>query len=430
MRGMSRIRLYLVMLFGFAMTTAGFSEDAGSELFVNTVKRLVRKKVKENVLKTMPPLTSVIAADLIEQVINGSSRDAVAKSAMDVGIMMVFMHAVRQRIVLMVDEHPELIDSAGTYGFNREQFIGYSCLYYYYSERMKYGFCVSKEILRLSEEKKRIDSIKTKNNKKWIPLLSKELITLRRKNFKYIYDVRINELLRYAVAAVIDKKELTEKNLAKVVESTFDEFRKKEKEALYDHYGLSDESVSGDPLAVTITFFREYEASFKNAFTDTLQIETVLFQPLRTLFHHQYQEPDRITDNFYQAAFYLMEQMLKRVERKKHGFEYIVSLAGSVLADTDVMDFNSEFFILDQFRYYIAVGDFRLFVFTGGFLDPIIRTISEEDDTHTYLTGAGVQFKKTFIAAGCGIPYPEFGGNSLKVHLTIGYEIPIREIFE
>jgi len=405
-----------------------FGRAATSDLFVKTVRKLMNDDIRERVLAAMPPLTSIVAADLIDRVINGSDRDEIVVAAVDVGVMMVFMNAVSGEVDSLCKKYPEVVDSAARRGVSQAELVAYSSMYYYCSERLKNDLYVSKKILKLNEVKNTLESIVTGNDRKWVALVSQRLIEKRRREGKYLYDVRLNELMRFAARTMVDKQSRSDDALRRAVLSTVDTFMGSEKDTLRKLLGITDTTARDLTSKVLKKIFSWYERSLKGADSPD-GIEAQLFQPLRTAFTYDYLDTGSVKDAFCQTTYYLIDRFASLSEGKRHGFEYIVSVAGGALVNTDDRGTEMNAMILDQIRYSFVSGPLKVFLFTGGFIDPLMNTMLDNDSTRQYLTGAGVQFRNVYIAAGAGIPYPEFKRDRVKAHLTVGYEIPLQELF-
>jgi len=184
-------------LFLLVLTTSSlFCQVNVSDAFQNTLKKIAKEQVKKKVIFWVTErdvVGGIVGRDLIAQLLDGKDRTTLLHSTTNVVSTMLFLGGIKMYIDSLVDKNPEIVGQAKSVGWSREQLVGYSCLYYYYSERIKYNLYVSPEIRKMSEEKNRIELFQTTSTKKWTTIVAGRLISARRVEKNISVDVRVLE---------------------------------------------------------------------------------------------------------------------------------------------------------------------------------------------------------------------------------------------
>lgn len=118
--------VWLRVVFLLVLSESGFSEVNTSESFKRIAENIIKENIKQTVLKTFDPMSGIIAADLIEQAINGMDKSEITKSAIDVGYTLAYLYAIYPEIDSLLRKHPEVALQAENMGYNKKQLIGYS----------------------------------------------------------------------------------------------------------------------------------------------------------------------------------------------------------------------------------------------------------------------------------------------------------------
>jgi len=422
-----RMIIFPIIFCLFALFRSGFSEINTSESFKRIAENIIKENIKQTVLKTFDPMSGIIAADLIEQAINGMDKSEITKSAIDVGYTLAYLYAIYPEIDSLLRKHPEVALQAENMGYNKKQLIGYSCLYFYYSEKIKYNYIVSPEISRLSKQKSFISSLQTNTGKRWVSLISGELIKKRHDQNRYIYDVRLNEFIRFSTKALLLYPDSAQTQISKAWKSLVEQYHGQEKVKIQAIIGKSDSTVS--VYSVTQNVFNFYLKKYLNSVSDTTCFETDILLSVKYIFNQQYFNKEEITENIFQMVTMTLEDLLNKGLRNKKGFQYIVSLAGTIYPNPAFSDSaRLDFTILDQIRYQKNLKSGSIFVYIGGFLDPILKSTVYKKGAKLYQMGLGWQHGNIYLTINAGIPYPEFEARDISAGISIGYEIPLSQL--
>jgi hypothetical protein len=123
----------LIMLLIF--TSQSFTQVNVSEAFQNTLKKIAKERIKMDVISWVTKqdvISGIIARDLIGQVLDGKDEATLLRSTTNVVTTMLFLGGIKKHVEQLVDENPEVVEQVSSAGWNRQQLVGYSCLYYYY----------------------------------------------------------------------------------------------------------------------------------------------------------------------------------------------------------------------------------------------------------------------------------------------------------
>lgn len=419
---------WLCFLFLFVLSNSGLSEIGTSKAFEQVVERLIKENIKQTVLSSFDPMAGIIAADLIEQSINGTDKSEIVKSAIDVGFTMTYLYAISREIDSLVNRYPEVLTQAKNMGFDKEELISYSCLYFYYSEKIKYKYIISPEINRLSKQKLFIKTLKTKSGEEWVTLISKTLIKKRRDQGRYIYDVRLNEFIRFGTKECLFSPDSAKVRLTQAWVGTVKKF-KGEGSKIQTMIGKVDSST--DIYAITNKVFDLYQKAYKNSLVDTSNFDSNILESIKCILDQQYYKKEELTEYIFQTVTLRLEDLLNQASKKKKGFHYIVSLAGTIYQNPTSSDsLRMDFTILDQIRYQIQTKTGIYFVYFGGFIDPILKNTIYKEGIKLYQVGLGWQNGDIFLSLNAGLPYPEFNPKDITAGISVGYEIPLSQLIK
>jgi len=404
-----------------------FGEINTSESFKRIAENIIIENIKQTVLKTFDPISGIIAADLIEQAINGIDQNEIAKSAIDVGYTLAYLYAIRPEIETLLQKNPEISRQAENMGYNREQLIGYSCLYFYYSEKIKYNYIISPEIGRLSKQKSFIASLKTANGKKWVAVISETLIKKRREQNMYIYDVRLNEFIRYSTKALLLYPDSAKTQIQQALQNLVNQYHGNEQDKIQNIIGKIDSAMNIYTTSQKI--YGLYQKQFISSISDTTSFETDILNAVSIIFNQQYFDRTDMSENIFQTVAIILENFLNDGLKNKKGFQYIVSLAGTIYPNPAFSDSaRLDFTVLDQIRYQVNRKSGSYFIYLGGFIDPILKSTIYKNGTKLYQAGLGWQSGNVYLTINAGIPYPEFESRDISAGVSIGYEIPLNQL--
>jgi len=407
----------------------GFSEITTSESFKRIAENIIKENIKQTILKTFDPMSAIIAADLIEQVINGMDKTEITKSAIDVSYTLTYLYAIKPKIESLLEKYPEIYKQAKNIGYDKKQLIGYSCLYFYYSEKIKYNYLISPEINRLSKQKAFISSLRAATGEKWVALISKELIKKRREEGMYIYDVRLNEFIRFSTKSLIIYPDSAKIRISQALKNLIEQYHGNERKKIQTIVGESDRVIN--VYSITQNVFNLYLKKYLTVITDTTSFETDILYAVKNIYNQQYFDREELVENIFQMVAMTLEEFLNQGLRNKTGFQYTVSLAGTIYPEQAFSDSaRLDFTVLDQIRYQKNFKSGSYFLYIGGFLDPILKSTVYKKGTKLYQAGAGCQFRNIFITVNAGIPYPEFKPKDITTGISMGYEIPLSQLIK
>jgi hypothetical protein len=418
---------YRILIISFSITSLIIGEVNTSESFKKIAENIIKENIKQTILKTFDPISGIIAADLIEQAVNGMDKTEITKSAIDVAYTLAYLYAIRPEIELLLSQHPEILKQAENMGYKKEQLIGYSCLYFYYSEKIKYNYIISPEIIRLSKQKSFISALQINTGKKWVSLIAGELVKKRREQNKYIYDIRLNEFIRYSTKVLLIYPDSTKTQIPFAIKNLVNQYHDDEKEKIQKIVGKIDSTINIYTASQNV--FNLYNQQFKKNKADTTSFESDILNAITVIFNQQYFNKAEISENIFQTVTMILNDFLNKGLKNKKGLQYIISLAGTIypnpaFSDTTRLDFT----VLDQIRYQVNRKSGIYFIYLGGFVDPILKSTIYKKGTKLYQAGLGWQNGNIYFTINAGMPYPEFKARDISAGISIGYEIPLSQL--
>jgi len=429
---MRKISLLLILLLA---TGAVFAQQmAVSDAFKKTVDRIARKKIKTQVVNYVSKqdiITGIAARDMIGQIID-SHRDEekVIRAAINVVTTRLFIGNVKGQVSALIDENPKVLELLPSMGWSRSQLEAYSSLYYYYCERMKNRLYISPYIMEMALERCNIESLRVNDNK-WTVLVSKNLAQQKRKNialdirslevFQYLigemyfrregYQVRIDSTLKMLANVFPSSEQWADSIAALRGEKTFVKFYSAFIDLMTESAYRSDLNFSGSI---------EYDYSINDYFLPLLNI----------VVSTQYSlvDAEELKAKTIQTVIQIFNEWLNQARQDGIKMEYVFSLAstGLVGPENNSLDFT----VLDQARLTYHRRDITYFVYTGGFMDPLIKNTIYKEGMKYYLAGFVAQYKSVYFALSGGLPYTDIRTENARFGLTVGYEIPVWDIME
>ncbi|MBU2464652.1 MAG: hypothetical protein KKG02_10675 [Candidatus Edwardsbacteria bacterium] len=427
-------KLLFSLLFLLTAGVVFAQQMAVSDAFKKTVDRIARKKIKMQVVNYVSKqdlITGIAARDMIGQIIDSHrDEDKVIRAAINVVTTRLFIGNVKGQVSALIDENPKVLELLPSMGWSRTQLEAYSSLYYYYCERMKNRLYISPYIMEMALERSKIESLRINDNK-WTVLVSKNLAQQKRKNIAL--DIRSLEFFQYLIGEMYFRREgyqaridSTLKMLANVFPSSgqwADSIAALRGEKTFvKFYGafidLMTESAyrSGPSLSGSI----EYDYSINDYFLPLLNI----------VVSTQYSlvDAEELKAKTIQTVIQIFNEWLSQARQDGIKMEYMFSLAATGLAgpENNFLDFT----VLDQARLTYHRRDISCFIYTGGFMDPLIKNTVYKEGMKFYLTGLGAQYKSVYFALSGGLPYTDIRTENVRFGLTVGYEIPVWDIME
>ena len=415
-----------------------------SEAFQKTIKKIAKEQVKKEVVNWVGKqdvVLGIVARDLITQLIdNGNDQRAILKSTANVTTTMLYLAGVRKLVEESVEKNPEVIDSARQHGFSKEEFVGYSALYYYFSERLKYKLYVSSEILKMQNIKNTIESLRLKDGKKWVVEFSKYVTPLKHGEKYWWLDVRFLEYAQYGFSKLL----IEPKTFAVSVESAKVSLSSSVKNFDFNSIDgikllkrIAENLIQANTGSFRANVFvldkflldtQPPEATNLIARTDTV-INNILAEPFNNLIQTcdlGFVDAENAKDVILSIVRQLLEEWMNAASRSGWKFEYTFSLGGTYL---NSYSRSVDFTILDQFRLVRRWESVSAYAFIGGVFDPIIKNTVYKEGIKVYLVGVGAQYSNFHINLVLGIPYTDLKGEYGK-GISVGYAIPIFDLFE
>ncbi|MCK9407821.1 MAG: hypothetical protein M0R68_01670 [Bacteroidetes bacterium] len=458
---MKSLRLQYVLLFFFPIIAS--SQVNISDAFQKTVKKISRERVKNEVIEWITesdPVTGIVARDLIAQIIdNNKNEEALLKSTTNVLTTMLFVGAIKKQIEPMVEKYPAILNIAETADWNREQLLAYSALYIYHSERLKKQLYVSRAVMEMQEEKKKIESFSFFDSSKgydvkWLTVTYAQFIKLRGSGEKLnlTMDVRALEFVQYALSELLTNKT----HAIASIDSALHALKKSFSDRGEKIQAIEQMESAGDALHTVYTLYERYITAFASANIEkaffmldyrrlddaaaTLETDAVPkiqklnnaladpFTDLITWAKYPYVDPEQTKKIIIGITKELIEQWIASAHRNGWKAEYTFSLAGTAFTDGPRKEID--FTILDQFRFARHWESSTIYLFAGGIIDPILKNTIYTTPMKLYLAGFGFQCGSTSASLDVGIPYSDFKTSNFRYGISFGYEIPVSDLLD
>ena len=425
-----------------------FGQINVSETFQKTLKKIAKEKIKTEVIAWIAkqdPTSGIIARDLIAQLIDGKNEQTLLRSTTNVVATSMFLCGIKNRVNELIDSTQEVIDQGISVGWTREQLVAYSSLYYYYSERLKYHLYVSPEILKMSQEKSKIESFISKDDRKWTTIVSGKLIGLRRIKKDISMDVRFLEAMDNALWVLISDREHysiridsmyasllhaypKDSNFHELL-STLDISAKQGKfvESLFDIYKKNyDVAQSNISVFSTVSNQLSRDSSIKESFPSNILINA--YGNLVYVAHYEFVNQEQMCVAILEGVKNLLDFWMTKGREDGWKLDYMFSLAGTGYggSGSNTIDFT----ILDQVRFVKNYETTKIFIYCGGFFDPLLKSTVNKSGPKYYLIGGGWGWNSTYIAVSGGIEYPDIVIRNIRMAITIGYEVPVSDLLD
>ena len=427
--------------------TISFGQINISETFQKTLKKIAKERIKSEVIAWVTeqdPTSGIIARDLIVQLLDGKDEQTLLRSTTNVVTTTMFLCGIKKRVNEIVDSTQEILEQAKSIGWTKDQVVSYSCLYYYYSERLKYNLYVSPEILKMSQEKSRIESFKLKDGRKWTVIVSGKLVSLRRMNKDLSVDVRLLEALDNSLWALISDRDhyfmRSDSIYASLIEAYSDpNFRELLNglnqnlkagqliESIFDVYRKPyDGSRKNDRVFSAVTGELSQDISTNESFASNVLVAT--YANLVATARFEFVDHKQLAATILGVVKDLLEYWMSRGREDGWKIDYTFSLAGTGIGGPG--NIRVDFTILDQIRFVKNFEDTKLFIYCGGFFDPLLKSTIYKTGEKVYLVGLGFGWNSAYFSISGGIEYPEINIRNTRIAVSLGYEIPISDLLE
>lgn len=430
------------------LTLLVVSSSAGqinvSETFQKTLKKMAKEKVKAEVISWVTdqdPTKGIIARDLIAQVLDGKDEATLSRSTTNVVTTMMFIGGIKRHVEALVDSTAGILEQAKAAGWTRGQLIAYSSLYYFFSERLKYNLYVSPEILKMSEEKSRIESFTSGENRKWTVIVSGELVGIRRKDNDLSVDVRALEVLDKAIWLLISDRA----RFVSHSDSVFHSFAKAFESDKSFSQAIEAFKQSTKPGRIIEDLFGVYQKAYEKSYQvdkifnvtqresssdGSTQANSLVraFSNILAIAHYEFVDHEQARSAILGIIRDLFEYWIAQSRRDGWKVDYVFSLAGTGIVSKD--NPSVDFTILDQIRFVRHFETTRIFLYFGGFFDPLFKSTLNKTGAKIYLTGLGFGWQSAYFTVSAGVEYPEVRIGHTRLAVTLGYEIPISEIID
>ncbi len=443
------MKIRLVLIAFILLTETALSQVNVSDAFQNVLKKIAKETVKNAVTEwvSRQDITlGIVSKDLITQLIdNGKDEKAVLKSAANVTATMLYLGGVKRISEAFLQNHPELMTSAVAYDWDRDHLIAYLSLYFYYSERLKYHLYVSSEILKMESIKNAVENMETNDSVK-LPVAFSRFVKIKYQHgdeaIQYLWlDVRIAEFIEQSLSnLLIDPSQYVAGvdsgmiSLRKVVGSSIPTemdgvtFMKQIVTNLVLSYQNSYRYSPVFSLDKRLTG-KDTSAVQKTMGIGSSDINNVLAQLFYDLIETSdwtFVDRDNSQKFLLSNITELLNQWLTGSRESGWHFEYSVSLGGTFFANyTKAVDLT----VLDQIRIAKHCGPSTYYVFTGGFLDPLIKETIYKTGLRVYLAGFGYEYSYFHVDLVVGVPYTNLK-STFGYGVSAGYEIPLTDLLE
>jgi hypothetical protein len=284
--------------------------------------------------------------------------------------------------------------------------------------------------MEMAREKSNIESLSI-NGSKWTVLVSTSLVQQKRKNMAL--DIRSLELFQYMIGEMYFRREGYQARIDSTINKLADIFPisgqwadsiatlRDEKTFVKfcgDFIDLMTESAYRDGPNLSDSI--KYDDSINDYFLPLLNIVVSTQYGLV--------DAEELKAKTIQTVIQIFNDWLNQARQDGIKMEYVFSLAATGLAgpENKVMDFT----VMDQARLAWHQRDLSCFLYTGGFMDPLIKNTVYKEGMKYYLAGLGAQYKSVYIALSGGLPYTDIRIENARLGLTVGYEIPVWDIMD
>ena len=416
-----------------------FSQVNVSDRFEKVLKEIVKEEVKAKIFKyttKQDPIIGLITQNLVGQIIDMENEDVIMKTGLNVGLELVFLNYIRLQVEVLLELHPEVLDSAKRLGLKGKELIAYSSLYYYYSERIKYGLTIPPYIGEYSEVKTKIESVRNQEKTKFTTLISRRFVKAKREG-DALFDVRFFEFIQKYCSEIVFNHEKAIENGPRMLKDLLGQikyFKDEDWKRLVRNAPVYLKDKDSTLVLVTVLYDKILSQAFKTMPSQTkiddtqlLRIKDLLTSDIKNILvaaANSYIDQEKVMYNFKASLLQLLDVWLDGVKNKPMRMAYRLTLSATPLFNdsTGTVDFT----LMDQIRLY-PFKNLNLFFFIGGFTDPILKSVLDDQANTIYPFGPGIDLPKGFsLSAVAGFPIQDITNLNWYYGFNLAYNIPLK----
>lgn len=412
-----------------------------SDAFKKTVEKIFKERVRQGVIEWLSeeePVIGILGRDLIGQVINSAEKDDLINSITNVVTTTVFIYNVQDIIKSSVADsiYKNILQQAAQFGWDEKKLLAYSGLYFYYSERIKFNLYISPYIFSMEDIKRNMESLMVDKKTRWVSAVSKIMIAKRRNEKDIALDVRILEILQISLLNQINPNlqlkidSLLIKDLLKYYNAPL------ESDDLYKLVEYWKANKIKESLSL---LFDAYTRSIKKRISSIVKSDGYSAIPfdlkvLNELLSNYVYLVNAVADGLFGAkqfesnaiktTAHLIDSWIENYNSDTFRFDYGFMLASSYINKDDKL----RFIVLDQLRFGYFEKNWALFMFVSGVIDPLLQEALDSNNK-VYLAGLGYKYTQLSLSIGAGIPYENLKLKNSKLAVSVGYEVPILDLF-
>jgi hypothetical protein len=411
----------------FFLPILAFSQVEFSSAFKQTVETIAKdhtRKAVINWLTEQDPVLGIIGRNLIGQIINSADQDELVYSLTDVLTTSLFIYNLQSYIKPVLRQNPQILSQAELMGWNEQELLGYSSLYFYFSERLKYNLFITPYIFELQDEKNKIESLKL-GNKKWRTVVSRGLVVKRRAGHADI-DVRVFNIFQAAMNHYLRNTEI--KFL--VNDSLLNKLKKEYAGDMNLSWVKAIDSKNVVKISATMLTLLYKNVNRDKKETRSFSIEQIneLVRPYLNLISENNLSTMRTTVFKRQAIQVIKSSFgkwLEKYQSDQFRFDYSFMLASNYIGKDDKV----RFVVQDQVRFGYFWKSSGLFLYISGVIDPLFQEAFSEDKKY-YLSGLGYSYSGFNLSLGAAIPYTNFDKKNIRASFILAYELPLTEYID
>lgn len=420
-----------------------FGQVNVSDRFEEVLKEIVKDETKKKIFKyttKQDPVLGLMTRELIGQLIDANDEKAIIRIGVNAGMELMYLSYIRLKVEAIIKADPEIMKQAKKQDFDKKKLIAYSSLYYYYSERIKARLPIPPYIEEYTNIKQGLEAIVNGEGKKLTTLISRQLTIGKKDTTKFFVDMNLFVFIQNFTRELVFDKENALAGADKALNNLLKELPYTDRSKLFSmiksakNFEKKDSTIAMVHMlfqkVVTETFLLKAKSSQisdeKLAF-----IQTTLTGAIERIFItavNPYFDQERMVANVKISLVTLLDRWLESIEKNPHGLTYHLTLSATPLFtdSTGTVDFT----LMDQLRYYPFVKN-SLFLFAGGFADPILKTVTKADGISIYPFGAGIDVSNKFsIAAVAGFPFQDITTLNWYYGFNLAYNIPLKYLLK
>jgi hypothetical protein len=404
-----------------------FSQAEFSSAFKQTVETIAKDHTRKTVidwLTEQDPVLGIIGRDLIGQIINSADQDELVYSLTDVLTTSLFIYNLQSYIKPLLKQNPQILSQAEILGWNEQELLAYSSLYFYFSERLKYNLFITPYIFELQDEKDKIEALKL-GSKKWRTVVSRELVVQRRADHAEI-DVRLFNIFQAALNHYLRSKEIK----FSVNETLLNKLKNEYVGDINLSWVKAIDSQDAVKISATMLtlLYKNVNRDKKQSRSFSIEQINELVRPYLNLVSENNLSTMR-TAAFKQQAIQVVKssfgKWLEKYQSDQFRFDYSFMLASNYIGKDDKV----RFVVQDQVRFGYFWKNAGLFLYVSGVIDPLLQEAFSEDKKY-YLSGLGYSYSGFNLSLGAAIPYTNFDKKNIRPSILLAYELALTEYLD